>query len=117
LPETVNYLDTEKCIHVHSYGETSINDWENSMQQVIEIHNNTGCQRVLVDVREQNSTPSTLEILEFGKHLPYGIQFAIVATAKTHEPHYFLETVGRNRGKDITLFNDYDDALSWLTDG
>ena len=114
MPETVTYLDNIDVIKVESSGETTINDWENSMAQVTKIREETKCSQVLVDARQQNKSPDTMELYEFGSSLPSEYQFAVIISDNTLNDHYFLESVARNRGKTVQLFKTFKEALGWL---
>ena len=116
MPETVKYLKDLGIIRVDSFGETSINDWKISMEEVFKINNNKGSSLVLVDSREQNASPNTTELFDFGSKLPGEFRFAVVISDKTIDDHSFLETVGKNRGKQIQLFLKIEEAIDWLKD-
>ena len=114
MPETVELVKSLDIIRVDSFGETSINDWKNSMEEVFKINNDTGCSLVLVDAREQIVSPNTTDLFDFGSELPRAFRFAVVISDKTIDDHSFLETVGKNRGKQIQLFLRIEDAIGWL---
>jgi len=114
MPEIVKYLEDLGMIRVDSFGETSIDDWNNSMKQVLRINKDTGCSLVLVDARKQNVSPDTMDLYDFGSELPRAFKFAVVISDKTIDDHFFLETVGKNRGKPIQLFRNIEEAVSWL---
>ncbi len=114
MPETVEFIKDKNYILVRSFGDTGIEDWKRSMKQVRKIFARTGARSVLVDVREQTTTPDTFDIFEFGENLPGDLKFAIVSSETTRRDQDFLETVGRNRAKPIRLFGDYEEATNWL---
>lgn len=114
MPELVKHEQADGFISVNSSGETNIWNWKSFLKQVLEINKRTNCKSVLVDVREEVSTPGTIEIFEFGASLPNGIRFAFITPEITPNDHIFLETVGLNRGKSIKLFNNYDEGINWL---
>ena len=114
MPETVSYLKEHDVIRVDSFGETSIEDWESSMDQGKKINQETGTFLVLVDARQQQITPGTMELFNFGANLPAGYIFVVVISDTTLDDHSFLETVGKNRVKAIQIFRDFDEALLWL---
>ena len=114
MPETVAYLDNIDVIKVESFGKTTIDDWKNSLAQVIQIRKETKCSQVLVDARQQNKLLDTMELYEFGSSLPSEYQFAVITSDNTLNDPYFLETVARNRGKPVQLFRTFKEALGWL---
>ena len=79
------------------------------------------CNRFLVDVREQAPGGSALDIFslaEFLCSLPPGtIEREAVLTPRTPkaaEEIKFFETACRNRGLDVRMLDDRDEALRWL---
>jgi hypothetical protein len=114
MPEEVTYDAGSKLIRVRAWGRDTIADWRKSQQQVEKLQAQHGATKLLVDVREQESAPSALEIFDFGADWPAEIQVAIVTGTQTRSEQYFLETVARNRGKKMRLFSNVEEALSWL---
>ena len=79
------------------------------------------CNRFLVDLREQAPGGSALDIFslaEFLCSLPPGtIEGEAVLTPWTPaaaEEIKFFETACRNRGLDVRMLDDRDEALEWL---
>ena len=79
------------------------------------------CTRFLVDLREQEPGGSALDIFslaEFLCSLPPGtIEREAVLTPRTPEAAEeikFFETACRNRGLDVRMLDDRDEALEWL---
>ena len=76
-----------------------------------------GPLQVLIDTRRQISSPNTLHLFDFAASLPVALRFAVVVSEALKNDLDFVETVGRNRGKSIRLFADYEQALEWLDPG
>lgn len=117
MPNTVEYRQALNIIRIESSGHTSIEKWNNSLDQVLKLNAKTGATRVLIDARRQISSPNTLHLFDFAASLPVALRFAVVVSATIKNDLDFVETVGRNRGKSIRLFGDYDQALDWLDRG
>ena len=117
MPETVS-LDKElNVIRVRSWGDVTIADWNGSKDKIIDLSSETGVSEVLVDVTEQSSAPSTLDIYDFGSEWPSAIRVAIVTGDATREDQEFLENVAMNRARPMRTFDEIDEALFWLQNG
>ena len=116
MPEIVEYDAQENLIRVRAWGAGTIEDWLSSQEQVIQLHDKYGALQLLVDVREQESAPSIVDIYDFGAGWPHGIRTAILVGEKTREDQQFLETVAFNRGKQMRVFDTEADALNWLSE-
>lgn len=114
MPEEVTYEQDTKLIRVRAWGEDTIEDWVASREQVIELHKTHGAFMLLVDVREQETVPSLLDIFDFGESWPREIRAAILADEQSSEDLTILETVATSRAKEMRVFYDEDMALSWL---
>ncbi len=114
MPEKVDYDSQAKLIRVRAWGAGTIEDWLSSKEQVVRLYVQHGARQLLVDVRDQDSAPSTLDIFEFGEDWPAGIRTAILVGDQTREDQQFLETVAFNRGKQMRVFDSEEDALNWL---
>ncbi len=114
MPEKVEYDAQTKLIRVRAWGAGTIEEWIASRKQVVELHNEHGAEQLLVDARDQDSAPSTLDIFDFGSDWPPRIRTAILVGERTKEDVEFLETVAFNRGKQMRVFDNEVDALNWL---
>lgn len=95
-------------------GVDTIDDWLASKEQVVQLNEAHGAVQLLVDVRDQTTAPSTLDIFDFGKDWPPGIRTAILVGEETREDQRFLETVAFNRAKQMRIFDDEEKAVHWL---
>ncbi len=78
------------------------------------------CNRCIIDHRNTNVIAKTMESYE--RSAVYEdlwddrtIRTAIVFR-ELNEDYRFLETVCRNRGWDIRIFDDYDTGIDWLSE-
>ena len=115
MAETVEYLDKLGIIKVDSRGETSLADWEKSLEQVSRLNQETSANRVLLDARKMQRKPNTLEWFNFAANLPFALRFAVVVSESGRQDLEFVETVGKNRGKTVQLFHRYEQAIAWLS--
>ena len=79
------------------------------------------CSRFLFDMRKAKVTGTTMDVYETGME-PIVQKFdrsrfkIALAYSGDMTDHKFMETVLVNRGYNVRVFDDYDNALSWLTD-
>tara|TARA_Y100000031_G_scaffold8313_1_gene9257 strand:- start:164 stop:532 length:369 start_codon:yes stop_codon:yes gene_type:complete len=114
MPEEVTFDAKRQLICVRSWGECGIQDWNSSKDQVLQLNSKHGCNKLLVDVREQEAAPGTMEIFKFGASWPLSIRVAILVGKGTQEDQKFLETVAVNRGIPMKDFMEEDEAIEWL---
>ena len=106
--------DARGLLRVAFGPDSTIDDWKVSLAEVLRLADQTGFQRVLVDVRAQESVASTFKQFEFAAQLPQKIAFAVLCDLHL-EAHRFIETVAVNRGAPVKLFfDDQTAALQWL---
>ena len=120
MPEVVTVNETLGIIEVRSYGEVSEQDLARSREQVSDIMREQGIMKVLVDAREETSLPSTFPLFLFGSSFAQSdilrsMTLAAVVSEMTKKHLAFIETVARNRGVEIRIFDSMDAALAWLT--
>jgi hypothetical protein len=114
MPEEVTFDAHNQLIRVRSWGKCGIQDWHSSKDQVLKLNSEHGCNKLLVDVREQEAAPSITEIFEFGVNWPRSIRVALLVGKDTEKDQRFLETVAFNRGIPMKDFTEEDEAIEWL---
>lgn len=114
MPEEVSYDRAADLIRIRVWGDDPIEDWQSSKQAVVRLHETHGTSMLLVDAREQQTAPSLTDIFDFAEDWPQDIRAAILVGENTTDDIAFLETAAVNRGKEIHLFYDESEALSWL---
>jgi hypothetical protein len=119
MPQQVTLSRDERYIHVESWGDVSLDDLVDSMKQLVDLSREKGLKRVFVNATRETSSPSSPEIFQFGKrvakHLQY-VKLAVVISKSLEEDLRFFESVSRNRGADVRIFDSSTDALKWLLD-
>ena len=110
----VTYDGTKKVIRVEVLGAETIQDWETSKTQVLQLSVENDCHRVLVDARKQLNAPNTFELFQFVEAWPTSIRVAKVVGEKSRADQHFAETVAINRGIPMKDFDDECEAMEWL---
>lgn len=78
-------------------------------------------ERLFVEENLKEQIPTISEMHQTASERPYmgldGIKIAFYdSVAEHYEQNQFGELVIRNRGLDLKVFNDPDEALKWLTE-
>ena len=119
MPEEVSILADLGIIQVDSYGDVSEGDLLASMEEVLTLQSQRGLSRVFVDATRETSLPGTFPLQQFGSMLSrnaIGIKFAILVSDMVREDLRYLETVTRNRGMQLRIFDSRDEAFAWLSE-
>ena len=114
MPEEVTFDSEKHLMRVRSWGKCSIQDWESSKAQVLQLSLEHGCNKLMVDARGQEAAPGTLDIFKFGESWLLSIRVAILVGPTTVKDQNFLKTVAVNRGIPMKAFTDEGEAMEWL---
>jgi hypothetical protein len=117
MPETVTVNEELGIVEIRSFGKVTREDLARTVDQVERVRREIGTDRVLVDLRGQESLPGTLDLFAFGAEvLPRTLRVAglVCADQATIDDLRFGESVARNRGAELRLFDSFDEALAWL---
>ena len=76
------------------------------------------CKKILLDCRPMDGEIGVLERFETGRYgaltIPRTFKIALLARKDQVSPEKFFQTVARNRGVNLTVFTENDEALGWL---
>ena len=117
MPEEVSILEDLGIIQVDSYGEVTEADLLASMEEILEIQKARGLTRVFVDASRETSLPRSLPLHQFGSALSKDammLKFAVLVNESVREDLHFLETVTKNRGMQVRMFDSRQKAFAWL---
>ncbi len=119
MPEEVTVRDDLQVIQVTSCDDVTMEEFTKTLSSILKIRKDRGLTKVFVDGTAVTSYPSTFPVFEFGSQVAAslrGMRVAIVATPDKRDESSFFETVARNRGVNVRIFNSPDTALAWLTE-
>ena len=117
MPDTVYFDDEIKIIKVDSVGDVTPEEMMKSLQAVLGLAEETGCNKILVNTILQTSMPSVMNLHKFGAELSNKsllMKYAVVVSKDTHTDNYFIETVSKNRGVNMMIFDSEKEASDWL---
>lgn len=115
-------VDTErKLVCVRHEGEMTSDELFGGRAESARRLQQHGFNRLLVDVRDIDSPPSTLDTFESSashdKVFPPGFRLAILTHPRFESDARFSATVAVNRGFDVQTFTRENEALEWLIEG
>ena len=105
------------CLYVRGSGLLSESGIREFFAKVPDAAHKAGVLKVLVDVREAEGDITTAQHYDFGSHLAdrfRGLRVAIVLSVSLRDPQHFGETVALNRGADLGVFTDIEEAHRFL---
>jgi hypothetical protein len=92
-------------------------------KEVILACDEQGYNRVLVDVQEMTGELTTFEVYDLGTgdlkefRRPGQLKMAILDLEENRSRFRFFETVFHNRGYNLRIFSNMDEAIKWLREG
>ena len=117
---TVEFVKGAKYIQVALLGEVTKEDHYNSTDKAVHAVSANSCNRLLVDTTQAKLKMSATEDYDFVSQLPpqypIGTRIAVVVHPDDANYHKFIENVARNRGLQLSVFSDKNQALNWLLD-
>ena len=124
MPYTVAYLEDHGVVETVYSGTVTLEELQSALTDTGVVAAENLCNRFLIDAREQGgaegSTFDILKLAEFLSSLPLDVieREAILPppTPQTVDDVHFFETAARNRGLNVLMFSDRDEALAWLSE-
>ena len=121
---TIRYKCEIRQDYIYLIGEGVEDGLEENKQiheMIVRVCKDQNCDRVLIDDRNVTYTASIISLYLLAEHytkvdIPRQIRHAaIVADPKYSETNTFFENTTRNRGIDLRLFYNIEQAEKWLT--
>lgn len=120
----ISFDETAMILLVKYQGAIQLQDLQNGLEEAVQYILEHQVFRVLIDCREMEAPPPTLELYElpetfsniFSKH---GLDLrkmrrALLVKMKT-DTFSFIENVAVNRGYWVKVFDDEGEAREWLS--
>ena len=116
---SVTHVENLNYLLIEITGKWSHDDGQKIVSEISTYLSPRHKGRVLIDTRAQERNTSTLSTYNEAKDiaanlLGYRIRVAILSTPKIDHLGVFLETVARNRGIDLMVFQVKHKARRWL---
>ena len=119
------YSSEKKNEYLYLVGEGTEDGLKENQQihrMILDLCREHNRRRVLIDDRNVVYTASTISIFDLAKYyVEVGVPHCIKRAAVVVNPAYdetndFFETVVRNRGVNLRIFYDYEEAEAWLVE-
>ena len=118
MPYNAEAVSNAGYVRLELIGEITRQELEVARANAGETLKQNGWKRLLIDATNATPKMSVVDDFEFTQehntHLPVNLRTAIVHSPGEVDQFQFIEDVGRNRGMDMTLFDDQMEALHWL---
>ena len=116
MPDQLTINEELGIIEVYSSGEITVEEAEQTVKKSLRIFKERNIDKVLVDATSLTKLPGTVEIFQFLSSSPPELTQALVISKDSFSEDLlsFGENVAVNRGKNVKLFFDREEALSWL---
>jgi hypothetical protein len=123
VPYSVEYLEEPGVVETVYAGALSTVEFKEAVAATADTAAECLCTRFLSDCREleageESPTLDIWALAEFLAQLPPGTlereALLLPAAAAAGEDIRFYETACRNRGLDVRVFSERDEALAWL---
>ena len=118
-PETMSTSDKGSYLLVEFFGEFSVEAGKQCVDRMVEACKEHSKSKVLLDCRKMTGA---MPILDRYLVADYGaskgrllMQLALLNREGVPLPDNFVENVAVNRGMNMKVFTDHDEALYWLT--
>jgi hypothetical protein len=121
MPYTINFLDKEGIVEIVSFGKLTIEDFINQGKEAIELALKKNTNLFLADDSDIVGPVKISVIIslpDFWERFsaPRTNRMAVLISKDEtlHEDFNFFENVCINRGWNVKLFDNKEDAIEWL---
>lgn len=118
MSHTLAYLPDEGYIELRVEGCFNLTRLKQIAPEVAKLSNESGCLHILNDMSNATIDVSVLDVYSNPQQMDdAGITRSTrraLVVPENFEHANFLETVTRNRGHDLKVFFDRDEAINWL---
>jgi len=119
----IEYLEEFRTIHIRYSGTSNAEHFKRSFEECVSLAGKYKVNRFLVDTTEYTPALSAADIYGFPKAYAQLLverqtRFAVIQPENpvTRKNLAFFETVCRNSGYLVKLFEDKESAMAWLID-
>jgi hypothetical protein len=118
MSHLLDIVKKEDYLQITFSGPFSIDAAKRSVDDMVAACRKEHCAKVLFDCRPMTGDLTVLDRFEVGQYgegtIPQTVKIAMLGRNEQILPDRFFETVARNRGVNLLLFTEVDDALKWL---
>ncbi len=121
MPYNINFLEQEGIVEVVSFGQITVEDFINQSKEAIDLALKKNTNLFLSDDSDMVGPVNISVIISlpdfwerFSAPRTNKMALLISKDETLHEDFYFFENVCRNRGWNVKLFGEKEDAIKWL---
>jgi len=124
----VKVAERSGTLHVEVTGMYSLEEAQRTFLEILDAVRKQGAERVLLDGRDIEGEPATIERFYYGEFAAQSVsdliengwdvkppQFAYILREPVLDPLRLGETVAVNRGMNIKVFENHYEAIEWLS--
>lgn len=117
----IEYQKDHGIVYVRLAGPGDHESWQKMAVECVAIAGEQNCNRFLVDERDATFESSISNIYSWSEDMDEGgitrankVAFLYSDSPANRSDYRFFETVSRNRGYNIRIFDDQLKAVAWL---
>jgi hypothetical protein len=118
MSSPLEIVKKEDFLHMTFSGPFSLDAAKRSVDDMVAACKKENCAKVLFDCRPMTGDLTVLDRFDVGQYgegrIPQSVKIAMLGRDDQILPDRFFETVARNRGVNVTLFTETDEAIKWL---
>ena len=122
MPYTVNFLENKEIVLVKNEGELGFADYEKQTREALDLAKTRDYHLFVSDCRLLINKASVAELFHFPEMFARlnplrnnKLAVLVEKDAPDIEDYHFVEDVLINRGRIARIFDDYNQALTWLS--
>ena len=121
MPEIINYKEEWNVVYVNSFGEVTLEEVQNSIQEVSLLMQQLPTKNLIVDVSKQCKPLELLETFTICKDhmptLPPDMKIAYIVASRPQQSHKFFTLLSESLGFPVRAFMSIDNARYWFQYG
>jgi hypothetical protein len=114
MTQKIVYDDAVDVIRVAVEGEMTLDGKPDLVDTFARLKSEYSCNRILMNLSKVKKTPSVTHLYEFAGKLPFDLYIGLMVGSNNNADFIFLENTSMNRGRNVRIFVDEEQALSWL---
>jgi CHAD domain-containing protein len=117
----IKFVKTKDFLKTTASGELNLNESIKVLHKIAELNQPDNLHDMLIDIRETISVLTLSDIYELvtevGRHRQSFRKKIAILVGPQHDidKARFLQMTAQNRGYRVNAFNDFEEAIKWLT--
>lgn len=115
---SITYQPDDDYVLFEIQAKLDLEDLEAARAEIVATLKEHGCDRLLADASDVESKRSVLDDYQItsshASHFPPDTRHAMLVKASDEDYMQFVENVARNRGVEMNMYIDREEAIDWL---